>query len=362
MQSHLLKTSRNTNQTHCFRFKNSNEKRTASSCLNAWGYACVQTLCVGTVTLRLPFLPARMKLPKFDITMQKKACKPATLARMWQASRRALHLDHAPAHHFACCQWQSSLAPCTSYLVYRWLLFITVVSTGIASFVCQRLPPRYEGPKVELNYFKWFIYFTNWGFLMIALQAGLALAVVHRYRSQKTFINPCEDDDALMPRRSRTPLLCRAYWLAQNVATDLAFVITLIYWTLVHDPKIHDINALNLLVHGGNSLAMICEILVTAHPIRAAHALYGVGAGIAYGLFSAVYWACGGTDRFGMPAIYPALDWNKPGSAFGFVALCAVVLLLAHAFATCLALLRARVAARFRPARAQADRLTLPTH
>lgn len=67
MQSHLLKTSRNTNQTHCFRFKNSNEKR-ASCCLNAWGYACVQTLCVGTVTLRLPFLPARMKLPKFDIS------------------------------------------------------------------------------------------------------------------------------------------------------------------------------------------------------------------------------------------------------------------------------------------------------
>lgn len=58
---------------------------------------------------------------------------------------------------------------------------------------------------------------------------------------------------------------------------------------------------------------MICEILVVAHPIRAAHALYGVGAGVAYGVFSAVYWACGGTDRFGLPAIYPALDWNKPG-------------------------------------------------
>ncbi|RVE51093.1 hypothetical protein evm_004236 [Chilo suppressalis] len=293
--------------------------------------------------------------------LQKKMCKSATFGRIWHASRRALSLEHAPAHQFACCQWQATAQPSIPYLVYRWLVFITVLSTGIASFACQRLPPRYDGPKVELNYFKWFIYFTNWGFMLIALQALLALAVVHSYRSQKTFNNPCEDDDALMPRRPRTPLLYRAYWLSQNIATDLAFVITLIYWTVVYDPKIHDINALNLLVHGGNSLVMICELLVTTHPIRAAHALYGVGVGVAYGVFSAVYWALGGTDRFGLPAIYPPLNWNHTGSAFGFVALCAVILLLAHAFATCVAAMRVRVAARVR-SRALGERLSLPTH
>lgn len=58
---------------------------------------------------------------------------------------------------------------------------------------------------------------------------------------------------------------------------------------------------------------MLCELAVTAHPLRAAHALYGAGAGLAYGIFSAFYWAVGGTDRIGLTAIYPALDWNKPG-------------------------------------------------
>lgn len=77
--------------------------------------------------------------------------------------------------------------------------------------------------------------------------------------------------------------------------------------------EIHDINALNLLVHGGNSLVMICEIAVTAQPIRAAHALYGAGTGLVYGVFSAFYWAVGGTDRGGKQAIYSLLDWNKPG-------------------------------------------------
>lgn len=79
-------------------------------------------------------------------------------------------------------------------------------------------------------------------------------------------------------------------------------------------PGIHEINTLNLLVHGGNSLVMLCELAVTAHPLRFAHALYGASAGLAYGVFSAFYWAVGGTDRIGMPAIYPSLDWNKPGT------------------------------------------------
>lgn len=77
--------------------------------------------------------------------------------------------------------------------------------------------------------------------------------------------------------------------------------------------EIHEVNTLNILVHGGNSLVMLIELAVTAHPVRAAHALYSAGAGLAYGVFSAFYWAVGGTDRIGQPAIYPALNWDKPG-------------------------------------------------
>ncbi|XP_072941923.1 protein rolling stone-like isoform X2 [Epargyreus clarus] len=292
----------------------------------------------------------------------KTTCKPAMLGRIWHASRRALNLEHSPPHQFACSQWQASHRPSTAYLIYRWILFVSVMSIAIASFACQRLPRLYDGPPVQLNYMKWFIYFTNWGYLLIAIQSGLALAVVLRYRNQKSFNIPCEDEQIPMPRRQRTPLLCRAYWLSHTVATDLAFVITLVYWTLVHDPRIHEINALNLLVHGGNSAVMLCELAVTAHPVRAAHALFGASAGLAYGVFSAFYWAVGGTDRLGLPAIYPALDWNKPGAAFGFVALCAVVMMFAHGVATCLACLRMKVATRWRPTSTQLDKLTLPTH
>ncbi|XP_030025189.1 protein rolling stone isoform X2 [Manduca sexta] len=304
-----------------------------------------------------------MKLPKFDLSMQK-TCKPAMLGRIWQASRRALNLEHSPPQQFAWCQWHKGRQPTRSYIVYRWVLFVVVLSTGIISFVCQRRPIKYEKPVPELNRFKWFIYFTNWGFMLIALQAFLALLVVHRYKAEVSYKLPCDEDEIPMPvsRRTRTPLLCRAYWLTHNVATDLAFVISLIYWTLVHDPKIHEINMMNLMVHGGNSVIMVCELVVTSHPMRMAHALYGAGAGLAYGIFSALYWAAGGTDRFGLHSIYPALDWDRPGSAFGFVALCAVVLVLAHGIATCIVMVRTRVAQRLIAKRAQTDRLTLPTH
>ncbi|XP_026320040.1 protein rolling stone-like isoform X2 [Hyposmocoma kahamanoa] len=302
-----------------------------------------------------------MKLPKLELALQKQTCKPALFRRVWSATRRTLNLEHSPHTQFACCQWQQNHRPATAYLVYRWLLFIGVLSVGIASFVTQQLPINYDGP-MKLNYFKWFIYFTNWGYLFIALQSGLALAVVHRYRAEKNFNISGEDDENPIPKRKRTPLLCRAYWLTHIIATDLSFVITLIYWILVYDPKIHAVSTLNLLVHGGNSLIMLIELAVTAHPLRAAHALYGASAGLAYGIFSAFYWAVGGTDRIGSTAIYPALDWNKPGTAFGFVGLCAVVLVSAHAIAACLCALRIKMASRLRPARSHSDRLTLPTH
>ncbi|CAB3256390.1 unnamed protein product [Arctia plantaginis] len=293
-----------------------------------------------------------------------KSCKPAMLGRIWSASRRALNLEHSPPHQFACCQWQKNPQhPSTAYLIYRWLLFLFMASIAVASFSCQRLPQSYDGP-VKLNHFKWFIYFTNWGFLLIVLQSGLALAVVYRYRGEKNN-SSCEEDEMSisLARWKRTPHLCRSYWLAHIISTDLAFVISLVYWALVHDPKIHEINTLNILVHGGNSLVMLIELAVTAHPVRAAHALYSAGAGLVYGVFSAFYWAVGGTDRIGQPAIYPALNWDKPGSAFGFVSMCAVVLVFAHALATCCATVRMRLARHLRPGHVHTgDRLTLPTH
>lgn len=68
----------------------------------------------------------------------------------------------------------------------RWLLFMTVVSVGVASFACQRLPRNYAGPVKRVNYFKWFIYFTNWGYMVVALQCGLALLVAHRCRAERS--------------------------------------------------------------------------------------------------------------------------------------------------------------------------------
>lgn len=50
------------------------------------------------------------------------------------------------------------------------------------------------------------------------------------------------------------------------------------------------------------------------------------------------------------------------GSALGFVALCAVILISAHGLATFLSVVRVRLASRLSPARSQSDRLTLPTH
>ncbi|KAG7310476.1 hypothetical protein JYU34_003259 [Plutella xylostella] len=295
-----------------------------------------------------------------DTAMQKKSCKPAMFGRAWLATRRALSLEHPAPHQFACYQWQRGPRPPLGYVIYRWVLFLGVLCVGVSSFALQHLPPGYAGPVARVNYMKWFIYLTNWGYLVLVLQSGLALALAQRGRAERSLHLANEEDNSGMLRRRRTPLLCRVYWMSHTVATDLALVITLVYWTLVHDPKIHEVNALNLLVHGGNSVIIVVELAVTSHPVRMAHALYGAGAGLLYGVFSALYWALGGTDRLGARAIYPSLDWSRPGVAIGFVCLCAVVLVTAHALAAALAGLRARVAARLLPA--PREPFALPHH
>ncbi|KOB74294.1 Rolling stone [Operophtera brumata] len=177
------------------------------------------------------------------------------LGRMWHASRRALNLKHSPAHQFACSQWQAGHRPTNLYLLYRWLIFIAMVSIGISSFASQQLPKAKKEQKNEdtvkdINYFKWFIYFTNWGFMLIIVQSALALAV-YTYSALLT-------------------------------TYSIVFLFQLAKKTI--------------------SLRLIA---VTAQPIRAAHALYGAAIGLVYGVFSACYWAVGGTDKAGNPAIYP---------------------------------------------------------
>lgn len=55
-------------------------------------------------------------------------------------------------------------------------------------------------------------------------------------------------------------------------------------------------SATNVLTHACNSAFMFLDVLIAAHPIRLYHVYQPLVVGLAYMVFSAIYYAAGGTD------------------------------------------------------------------
>lgn len=270
------------------------------------------------------------------------------VAGAWRRFQRIISFHNVPVQQFSACLWQKGQRPTITYLCYRWLLALTLLIVAIASFANQtaRLRPTQPGeaPKeVPFSYWKWFIYLTNWGFMLCITQALLALTLVQTSYNAKSFVL---DNITGEGEPRDIPLLCRIYWATHTAATDLAFTITLVYWAMVHDPEIHRLDIINLFTHAGNSLVMLIELVITSHPFRPGHAIIPVTFGTIYALFSFIYYICGGTDRVGTSTIYPQLNWQKPEQALIFVIVCACLISAAHLFAWILVVIRNRIMQR----------------
>jgi hypothetical protein len=53
----------------------------------------------------------------------------------------------------------------------------------------------------------------------------------------------------------------------------------------------------NIMVHVLNSVLMLFDLTIVGHPIKMAHAYYTTGVGLAYAIFTLIYYLAGGTDR-----------------------------------------------------------------
>lgn len=162
------------------------------------------------------------------------------------------------------------------------------------------------------------------------------------------------------------PVAFKIYWGLHNTAMVTAFVITIIYWTVLHKRnetrtiqkpekcilKFSNhfptagmpLNSSNILSHAMNSVIMFLDLLIVAYPLRLLHVIQPIIFGVTFGFFSFIYYLCGGKNmyvipffqihvnstniriflfvflfcssrRSGQPYIYPVLDWSKPGKA-----------------------------------------------
>ncbi|XP_055683041.1 protein rolling stone [Lutzomyia longipalpis] len=238
--------------------------------------------------------------------------------------------DQVHRHNFYLCQWQTSKQVKIIYLLYRWLaaiLFLAVLSCSLLDI------GRSDTEHYEHHYAKWWIYLTHWALLACTLQAWLAAWIV----TQGMMV---DRDDFEIQRLAKTRITHRMYWVLYTIATVYSFIVTICYWTIVHDPEINKLDAVNLMVHVLNSVLMLIDLAIVGQPIRLSHAYWTTGIGVIYAIFTGIYFLAGGTNRRNLESIYPLLDWRRPGKAIVISACGILFVFIVHLAVFCLYRLR----------------------
>ncbi|KAH9505482.1 hypothetical protein Btru_057429 [Bulinus truncatus] len=107
------------------------------------------------------------------------------------------------------------------------------------------------------------------------------------------------------------PVYVKVMWLLYIMSVTGSVMVCVWYWTSVH--KGREITAIRFNTHGVAALYIILNMAVTCIPLRVLHFVYPVTFGVIYTLFSAVYYSLDGTSQSGDRCIYSVLDWSKPG-------------------------------------------------
>lgn len=186
------------------------------------------------------------------------------------------------------------------YLFYRWIIFLIWAAFLVCS-VCEfgSYHPFYM-------YDKWPIYLTNWDVTLGFTQALIGgILVSKRWRLQRSVpeFDPC---------RLKLESPERLYWFLYVITTNIAIGVTVSYWLTVYNPKMHQLDPLNIMMHVCNSVLMVIDLFVTSIPFRLRNFWWCLSVVVLYLIFSLIYYVAGGLDRNGYHYIYKILDWKRP--------------------------------------------------
>ncbi|XP_061390127.1 protein rolling stone-like [Musca vetustissima] len=224
-------------------------------------------------------------------------------------------LNHKPADDFLKSQWQTSQK---SYLwpLYRWGLALCF-SVGVLGSLIQQWA---DG--------KWFIYLTDWGFLLCMYISWFSAILVTIYHFHPRYFD------------NRTKVL-KFYWCSHWCVLVVATVITFMYWLFIYPTDNANASDLyNLWAHGFNSILMVLDHMLVAFPTRLMHFVYPLILGLIYAIFSLIYYFAGGVDPSGNPYIYEILDWSSPGWATAITFGCILLVIIFSFLLFCLYKLR----------------------
>ncbi|CAH2102241.1 unnamed protein product [Euphydryas editha] len=237
-------------------------------------------------------------------------------------------LEHPKSSDFYISVWQTTRSP-LPLLIWRTLLFLSSLGIVIASLTYYLIS--------QISFGYWFIYLTHWGLIFMVFAIGFGATISARCY----FYGPISPEFSL-------PWYAKTFWVLHNVSVPLAFLITIFYWAVLYNANIlEEMNqALDIAMHGVNSLIMFLHHMTSSHPTRFLHLVHPFAFAVIYVFFSIIYYLAGGTDPQGQPFIYPVLHWGEPGKAIVVVILTMLLLICLHFVTIGLGMARNSVANR----------------
>ncbi|CDI98735.1 expressed protein [Echinococcus multilocularis] len=178
------------------------------------------------------------------------------------------------------------------YPLYRFF-----VSIGLLVWACVEIPLEVKRSEEEHTKLYYFLYATNWAFLMYTISSNVFAVFCTYFNCKK---------EKPVPK-----WFAELLWFFYGMSMNTVLVTSLVYWAAFWDPKYTQFyRPESRLKHIVPACTVFVDTWVNGLPINIFHAIYPTLLGIIYAVFSYVYY-----DTSDVHPIYPVLNWSRPTEA-----------------------------------------------
>jgi len=155
--------------------------------------------------------------------------------------------------------------------------------------------------------FPWPVWLTNLSYLLLTCHLFYAAVIV----LINTSFERRQYMTLLTSGSTSTPSYMKLSWFLFCVATAAAIFVSVGFFAGVFPRIPRDyLTVVDINLHTMNTVLVILEFTIAAFPVRLLHVVYVYCYGLAYVIFSVIYWAFNHLN-----VMYPGLlDWNNPGT------------------------------------------------
>ncbi|CAL1539029.1 unnamed protein product [Lymnaea stagnalis] len=219
----------------------------------------------------------------------------------------AIGLDYDRPQDLVTSQW-----PCRPrlYIIYRVVMAVALLGWASGDMAYETVE-FYHG-----QVWRWFVFASNWGFLMLAVTAVFQATTCVLYEYKTYWII-----DPIYIRSM--PIVLKVQWVFFNMSSNAALVVTTAYWSFIafvaNAPLLT--SDMSRLKHTANTIYVLADIMIGASPIRIYHMFYTVFLGSLYVVFNALYYINNGSLilKTGDPSPgnrgYYFMNWSQPVEA-----------------------------------------------